>query len=182
MEDAAFIVWLRNLDHAKGKVGDSAPDVKSQEAWLKAYFDRPGDFYFIIETASKSPLGAYGIYDVKGTTAESGRWVIRPDVPAAVPCATLAFDTAFGPMGFTQLRANTVSTNRTVVSLNKKFGFRETGITPAAQIIAGQPVDLVHFVLNKADWPKTLEKLWPLALVAERQVAAWDRAHRNEAK
>ena len=179
MDDAAFIVWLRNLDHAKGKVGDTAPSVQSQEAWLKAYFQRPGDYYFIIETLGKIPVGAYGIYDVKGTSAESGRWVIRPDVPGAVPSATLAFEAAFGPMGLTELRANTVSTNRTVLSLNKKFGFRETGITPAAQIIGGQPVDMVHFLLIKEDWPKILEKLWPLARVAEGQVAAWERSQRE---
>ncbi len=44
MEDAAFIVWLRNLDHVKGKVGDSALDAVTQKAWLEAYFDRPGDY------------------------------------------------------------------------------------------------------------------------------------------
>ncbi len=38
LDDAAFIVWLRNLDHVKGKVGDSAKDVASQEAWLKQIF------------------------------------------------------------------------------------------------------------------------------------------------
>ena len=35
MEDAAFIVWLRNQDYVKGKVGDSAPDVASQQKWLE---------------------------------------------------------------------------------------------------------------------------------------------------
>ena len=57
MDDAAFIVWLRNLDHVKGRVGDSAADAASQEAWLKAYFDRPGDYYFIIETPAGSRSG-----------------------------------------------------------------------------------------------------------------------------
>lgn len=181
MEDAGFIVWLRNLAHARGRVGDSALTVSGQEAWLKAYFDRAGDYYFIIETIGKIPIGAYGIYDVRGTSAESGRWVIRPDVPAALPSATLAFEAAFQQMGLTELRANTVSTNRTVLSLNKKFGFREVGITPAAQIIGGQPVDMVHFLLHKEAWPTILEKLWPLARVAEGQVVAWERSQ-QEAK
>jgi hypothetical protein len=30
MDDAGFIVWLRNLDYVKGKVGDSASDVASR--------------------------------------------------------------------------------------------------------------------------------------------------------
>src|SRR5438309_5490278 len=134
MEDAAFIVWLRNLEHAKGRVGDSAPDTASQEKWLQAYFSRDGDYYFIIETQSGKAVGAYGIYDVKGASAESGRWVIRPEVPAAVPSAILAFDTAFGPLGLRELRVKTISTNHSVLSLNRKFGFRQTRAEKAAQM------------------------------------------------
>src|SRR5689334_11003091 len=83
LSDAAFIVWLRNLSHAVGRVGDSATDTASQEAWLQKYFTREGDYYFVIETAGGIAVGAYGIYDVRGTSAESGRWIIRPEVPAA---------------------------------------------------------------------------------------------------
>ena len=57
MEDAAFIVWLRNLDHVRGRVGDSATDTAGQQAWLEAYFEREGDYYFIIETLAGNALG-----------------------------------------------------------------------------------------------------------------------------
>src|SRR5580765_3023773 len=120
MDDAAFIVWLRNLDHAKGRLGDSAITEASQQTWLKAYFDRPNDYYFIIETLDRTPVGAYGIYDIRGTSAESGRWVIRPEAPAAIPSAMLAFDTAFTTLGMSELRVRTVSSNRNVLSLNRK--------------------------------------------------------------
>src|SRR5512135_2682798 len=83
IEDAGFIVWLRNLDHAKGKVGDSAMNAAAQKVWLEAYFDRQGDYYFIIETLGRIAVGAYGLYNVVGASAESGRWIVRPDVPAA---------------------------------------------------------------------------------------------------
>jgi len=178
MDDAPFIVWLRNLDHAKGRVGDSATDAASQEAWLKAYFDRPGDYYFIIETAGRIAVGAYGIYEMKGASAESGRWVIRPDVPAAIPGAVLAFDIAFNKLGLTEVRVTTVSTNRSVLSLNRKFGFRQTGITKNARVISGQAVDLVHFLLEGKDWPKVRAGLLPLAQVAEKQVREWEEAQR----
>lgn len=174
LDDAAFIVWLRNLDHAKGRVGDSATDVAGQEAWLQNYFMREGDYYFIIETAGGISVGAYGIYDVRGRSAESGRWIIRPEVPAAIPSAMLAFDTAFGTLGLSELRVTTVSTNHLVLSLNRKFGFRQTGITPAGQIIGGQPADLVHFLLVAEDWPKVRERLLPMAQLAEKQVREWE--------
>src|ERR1700746_3785988 len=81
LEDAGFIVWLRNLEHTRGKLGDSAVDVTSQEAWLKTYFEREGDYYFIAETLSGIPMGTHGLYGVCGASAEAGRLIIRPDVP-----------------------------------------------------------------------------------------------------
>jgi RimJ/RimL family protein N-acetyltransferase len=182
LEDAGFIVWLRNLDHVKGRVGDSAVDAVAQEAWLTAYFERQGDYYFIIETQGGTPVGAYGIYDLIGASGESGRWIIRPDVPAAIPSAIHAFEIAFGALGLRELRVKTVSTNRPVLSLNRKFGFRQIRIEPAAQVIAGQPVDLVHFLLDIKDWPGIREKLLPLARLAEAQVRDWEQAERTASK
>jgi hypothetical protein len=63
-----------------------------------------------------------------------------------------------------------------VLSLNKKFGFKQTGITPASQIINGKPADLVHFLLVASDWPQVREKLMPLAKLAEKQVREWEQA------
>jgi RimJ/RimL family protein N-acetyltransferase len=176
VEDAAFIIWLRNLDHAKGRVGDSAVDLAPQQAWLRDYFDRQGDYYFIVETPAGIPVGTYGIYGVDGTAAESGRYIIHPEVPAAVPTAILAFDHGFDRMGLTQLRGSAVSTNQRIMSLSRKFGFHQTHIEPAARAIGGQPVDLVHFVLDVQDWRRNREKLLPLARLAERQVREWEEA------
>ncbi len=176
LEDAAFIIWLRNLDHAKGRVGDSAIDLAAQEAWLRGYFAREGDYYFIVETPGGLPVGTYGLYGISGTSGESGRYIIHPEVPAAVPTAIVAFDHAFARMGLTQLRGSAVSTNQRIMSLSRKFGFRQTHVQAAAQTISGQPVDLVHFVLDVADWRKVREKLLPLARLAERQIGEWEQA------
>jgi RimJ/RimL family protein N-acetyltransferase len=176
LADAAFIVWLRGQEHAKGKVGDSARDTLTQENWLGAYFNRPGDYYFIIETVGGISVGTYGIYDVTGNSAESGRWITHPEVPAAIPSAIVAFEIAFDRLGLDELRVKTVSTNHSVLSLNRKFGFRQTRVEPAAQIIGGRPVDQIHFLLQKQDWPKVRPGLLPLARLAETQVREWERA------
>jgi RimJ/RimL family protein N-acetyltransferase len=176
MEDAAFIVWLRNLDHVRGKVGDSASSVARQEAWLRDYFAREGDYYFLVETLGGVSLGAYGIYDQVGKRAVSGRWIIRQEAPAAIPSAILGFELAFGALGLEELRASTVSTNHSVLSLNRKFGFEQVMIEPGASNIGGKPVDLVHFVLYPKEWAKVRERMLPLAKQAETQIREWERS------
>ncbi len=176
MEDAAFIVWLRNLDHVKGKVGDSATDVASQEAWLEAYFEREGDYYFIPETPGGIPLGTTGIYDVQGTRGEKGRHIMRPEVmEVGVPAGMLATDLAFGRLGLSELRSTSVSTNLPVHSLHRKSGFKQVGILRAAQTIGGSPVDLVEFILKAEDWHKFRERLSPLAHLAGTQALEWEK-------
>lgn len=144
---------------------------------MEQYFRRPGDYYFIIETSGGIPVGAYGIYGIVDSSGESGRWIIRPDVPAAIPSAMLAFDLAFGFLKLTEIRVTTVSTNLPVLSLNKKFGFRQIGVEKDSQIIGGQSVDLVRFVMTPPDWAKPRERLLPLARLAEQQIRDWEILH-----
>jgi RimJ/RimL family protein N-acetyltransferase len=175
IEDAAFIVWLRNLDYVKGNVGDSAKDVAGQEAWLRAYFEREGDYYFIAESLSGIPLGTHGIYNVKGTSAEKGRHIMRPEVMAGVPTGILSTEMAFGSMGLRELRVRMVATNVTVQSLHRKSGFKQVGIISAAQMIAGKPVDMIEFLITAEDWFKVREGQLPLARVAGAQVLEWEK-------
>lgn len=173
MDDAAFIVWLRNLDYVKGNVGDSATNIAGQETWLRNYFEREGDYYFIVETPAGISLGTHGVYDVQGNSAEQGRQIIRPEVMAGVPAAILATDLAFGSIGLGELRSTCVSTNRAVLSLHRKVGFREIGIKRSAQFIGGQPVDLVQFLLTAESWWKVRDGLLPLAQLAGTHVLEW---------
>ena len=87
--DSAFITWLRNLNYVKGYVGDSASDAPSQEAWLGRYFERVGDYYFVIESAGGIPLGTEALYNNAGSKAEWGRFIVRPETLAAVPAAQM---------------------------------------------------------------------------------------------
>lgn len=176
MDDAPFIVWLRNLDYVKGKVGDSASDQAGQEAWLDAYFKRDGDYYFIIETLGGIPLGTHSLYDLADGSAELGRWIVRPGVQAAVPSHMVAFAIAFGPLGLKALRNATVSSNRPVISISRKFGFQEVGIEPGGRIINGKPVDMVRFILTAEAWSRTRPSLVSAARLAEGLVREWEQA------
>ena len=175
IEDAAFIVWLRNLDYVKGNVGDSVTDVASQEAWLRTYFEREGDYYFIVESLGRIPLGTHGLYNVNGTSAEKGRHIMRAEVMAGVPAGILSTELAFGSMGLRELRVKMVATNMAVLSLHRKSGFKQVGIIPAAQTIAGKPVDMVEFLITAEDWFKVRDRQLPLARVAGAQVLEWEK-------
>lgn len=175
LDDAAFIVWLRGLDRTKGKLGDSAVGVADQEAWLRTYFKREDDFYFITETLSGIPLGTHGISHVANGSGEAGRLIIRPEVPGAVPTSLITFDLAFGEMGLTELSGTSVSTNEKVHSYVRKFGFRQTGIEAGARVIAGQPVDIVHFAMTAEEWSKNRAGVLPIAKYAEKQIQAWEK-------
>lgn len=179
MTDAAFIVWLRNLDHAIGRVGDSATDIAGQQKWLEAYFAREGDYYFIAETSGGIPAGTYSFYNAAARSAEAGRWIMRPGVTTALPSGFALYDIAFRQLKLSELIGTTVATNLPVLSLNRKFGWRQTRVETAAQIIGGQPVDLIHFVLTPSAWAEAQARLLPLARLAETQIHAWEIAQRQ---
>ena len=176
MGGAAFILWLRNPDHVRGKVGDSAADVTSQEEWLKKYFEREGDYYFIVETLGGIPLGTHGIYDVKGGKAEIGRHIIRPEVFAGVPSAILTTELGFGRLGLSELRSTVVSSNVKVISFHRRCGAKQVGILRSAQTIGGRSVDLVEFVMTSGKWFKVRSGLFPLAQLAGDLVRDWERS------
>ena len=173
-DDAAFIVWLRNLDHVRGRIGDSASDVACQQKWLELYFNRADDFYFIVETLTGVPVGTYSLYNINGLRAESGRWIIRPEVPAALPSVFVLYDLAFCQLKFTELNGSTVATNQSVLSINRKLGWQQTRVESSARHIGGQTIDLIHFVLTPSAWAKARMRLLPLARLAECQMGKWE--------
>jgi RimJ/RimL family protein N-acetyltransferase len=122
-------------------------------------------------------LGTNGLYEISGKNAEWGRYIVRPEVRAAMSSAILIFDLAFQKLELRELLGRCVSTNRKVHSLVKKFGFQQTETKFAGQVIGGQPVDMIHFVLNAGDWPGCRERLLPLAGFAETQIKEWEKHH-----
>ena len=179
LDDAAFIVWLLAICR-------TSKDAWVIPPWTPRVNRRGCELIFRGRTTTILSLKRWvnfrsarmACYDLQGDSAESGRWVMRPDVPAATPHALIAFDTAFGQLGLRELRARTISTNQSVLSLNVKLGFKQTLVEPNAQLIGGKPVDQIHFVLSREDWPARRQKLLPLAQLAERQVKEWEKSQK----
>ena len=176
IDDAGFIVWLRNLEHAKGMVGDSAKDTASQERWLRSYYKRPGDYYFVIETACGIPVGTIGYYNVTAESAEIGRWILWPESSAAVPSVLVAIDIAIQRLCVHKINLEVVTTNERAIKLYYWIGFRKTHIQTAAQIIDGKPVDLMHMEMEESEWLIGRKRLMPVALMLEVQVRKWEQS------
>jgi RimJ/RimL family protein N-acetyltransferase len=177
LADAEFIVELRHAQHARGKLGDSSRSVADQQAWLGDYFDRVGDYYFIVETRDRIPIGTCGIYNHVGPTAECGRLIILSGVHAALGVVMLSFELAFGKLALAELRATSVASNLAVHSMIKKLGGRHISVDAGGRMISGQRVDILRFSMTRSDWEQNRARLDKIAHRAGKRVEWWSNHH-----
>ena len=171
--DAEFIIALRSHPRVQGKVGDTAPDLALQQQWIEKYFQREGDYYFIVETTAGKPVGTIGIYDVKDGVGQWGRWIILPEVQvAAFPAVVLVHQIAFDVLGLTALTGSAVSTAEKVLGFHRRFGAEFTHVEPKSRCIRGVWTDMVWIRVQAVNWPAMFAKLKPLADVAGRALGS----------
>lgn len=128
--DAQTIIDLRCEDMKRNQyIHAISGDVGDQEAWLESYFQREGDYYFVIENRlSGEAEGLIAFYDVSDGRAEWGRWVIRKGSLAAAESVWLLYRIAFEQVGLRELYCRTVADNATVVSFHTSIGERTRAI------------------------------------------------------
>lgn len=171
--DAAFIVALRSDPALQRWLHAGAADTPAQLAWLAAYYRRPGDFYFVVESLGDGmPQGLIAVYDVDCATrsAEWGRWVLRPGSLAAVESAWLIYRFAFEVLGLQSLHCRTVADNQAVVSFHDSCGITERRVLPAAVELHGQRHDLVEHVVRAVSWAGVQGKLASLSRLTARRL------------
>ena len=169
--DAEFIIALRSHPRVQGNVGDTVPDPESQRRWIESYFERAGDYYFIVETTAGKAVGTIGIYDIKDGIGQWGRWIILPEVQvAAFPAVVLVHQAAFDVLGMTALTGSAVSTAEKVLGFHRRFGAEFTHVEPKSRLIRGEWIDMVWIRVQRANWPAMFAKLKPLAEVAGRSL------------
>jgi RimJ/RimL family protein N-acetyltransferase len=173
LDDAAFLVRLRNSPHALGKIGDTTQDVSTQEAWLKKYFARENDYYFMVEKIRDGrAVGTCSLYDIQSDVAEWGRWVIEPRVPAASISMWLSFYAAFDLLGLKTLRFLVVEDNARMLSILKRIGAEWIGISPTPRMIGSRSVRLAELRVEKAEWPRISTQLDAKASMDEKLLQA----------
>lgn len=157
VEDAPFIVELRTDPALNRFLHEVSPRVEDQVAWIERYFERPDDYYFIVEDAdSGGPQGAIGIYDFieNRAGAEWGRWILKSGSMAALESAWLVCEVAFARLGLGSLWARTLADNPRVVSFHDSFGATRTTTLKDHFKVRGETKAAVEHRIVAAEWPE----------------------------
>lgn len=170
-EDAGFIVGLRSDPELGRWLNPTSPRVEDQLSWLARYYERPGDYYFVIERLSTGAAeGLIGLYDVEGGEAEWGRWLLKPGSLAAVESAALVYRCAFELLKLEAVCCRTLAANARVVSFHDSCGIPERRLLPGHVELRGERVDAVEHRLTRAAWPAIDFRLTALAQLTARRL------------
>jgi RimJ/RimL family protein N-acetyltransferase len=174
LEDARFIWELRKDPERSRYLHPVKGGVSALVDWMKAYFDRPDDYYFMVERLrdgrAEGTVGLYGV-DHMGHCAEWGRWVLRRDSLAAIESALLIYRFGFDRMGLEEIYCRTVAANRHVVRLHQSLGLATREGPPMTLRIGRVQHELVEQFLTRAAWRQVEVRFQARAAGAARLLA-----------
>jgi RimJ/RimL family protein N-acetyltransferase len=168
LEDAEFIYNLRRTPELSKFIGDTDPRLEKQIEWLEKYFLRDGDYYFCIETISGIRVGTIGIYDVKDSLAEWGRWIITPSMPASPASVWLNYHIAFDILNLSEVYCRTVEDNKHVVSFHDSCGLKRKGMDINGVQLNGENKNLIIHVAKREFWPQIQQRMGAPLMIAGR--------------
>ncbi|HEY4361778.1 MAG TPA: GNAT family N-acetyltransferase [Bryobacteraceae bacterium] len=172
LSDAGFIVELRTDPLRNRYIHRGAVDVRAQEDWLEEYFQRPGDYYFVIENRStREREGTVGIYDLdlEARAAEWGRWIVRSGSLAALESACLVYSAAFDVLDLDSVYCRTILENKPALAFQDSFGVERTRLLPRYFERNGRWMDAVEGRLTRARWMAMREN----TMAKAARAAAW---------
>ncbi len=157
LRDAKFIVDLRTDDLLGKFLNPTSGKISDQEEYISKYFDRPGDYYFIVERLGvDAPEGLVAVYDIdeKHRIAEWGRWIIKRGSMAAVESTLLIYRIAFEILGLDTVYCRTVIANESAVSFQDATGVSRYRIMKDYAKLCNGVYDSVEHRVRKEEWPE----------------------------
>ena len=154
--DAGLIVELRTGTERSQFLNPIPPSVEQQSEWLRRYFGREGDFYFVINRQRDGfPEGLIGLYDLHsaGQRAEWGRWITRPGSLAAIESALRIYEAGFERLGLAEIYCRTLAANTSVVSFHDSCGLVRRGLIKDAFEFNGTQHDAIEHFVTRDGWP-----------------------------
>ena len=127
--DASFILELRNSAKGKRFLHEMKGGVEGQAKYIEHYLTLDNEWYFIVEDKQGVPVGCLSIYDVKGTSVCTGRWVMLEGLPPqyGIEGDLLLKDFAFRVLGASEIRMSTRHDNRNILAYFRMWGSVKTG-------------------------------------------------------
>jgi RimJ/RimL family protein N-acetyltransferase len=171
--DAPLVLELRSDTRRNRYLHPIPPRLDDQLAWFARYYERPGDYYFVVERQdSGAAEGVISLYDVdlKAGCGEWGRWILRPGSLAAVESAWLIYRCAFEQLGLKRVFCHTVADNVSVVSFHDSCGITEKRLLPNHFNLGGRPADAVEHEVTREAWSAINLRLQKLAELAARKL------------
>lgn len=156
LADAAFIVALRTDPAVTAFIRDTSPDVGEQERWLERYFQREGDYYFIIERIDTGAReGTVGLYDLDTSrrAAEWGRWIVQPGSLGAIESALLIYRVGFSVLDLEMLYCRTLDDNQRVISFHTSCGLVTHERLVDHAVVGAAKHDAIEQRLSRSAWP-----------------------------
>ena len=156
VEDAPFIVALRTDPALNRFVHEISAKVEDQVAWLERYFDRVGDYYFVVEDVdSREPQGTIGLYKtvLESNEAEWGRWIVKGSSIAALESAWLIYETAFATLRLSSLYSRTLAENQRVISFHDSFGASRGSLLEDHFTVRGERKAAIEHRITADEWP-----------------------------
>lgn len=132
-EDAAYIQTLRVSPDYGRHLSAPAPSVAAQQSWIQGYKAREAsgrEYYFVIERRDDgAACGVVRLYDIIDGSFTWGSWILDVNKPskAALDCALLIYEIAFGALGCTRAVFDVRAENAGALAFHRRFGAVETG-------------------------------------------------------
>ena len=168
LEDSEFIVKIRNQEFAKGFIHDTDMSIGKQKSWIRRYFDREGDYYWVVENISENkPVGTYGLYDIVGDLGMPGRLVLMQDsgiVLAVLPILVREF--AFETLGLKRLVGDVVPSNKKVIKFSKMMGGVRLDAPPQEYAYIENEMKYEWYGITADMWPEN--KAYWMRILGER--------------
>lgn len=169
--DAQLVLDLRSDPSLTKFLPPLIPDLAKQLAWLKTYYERSGDYYFVIERNDTGRAeGVISLYDVANGRGEWGRWILRSDSLAAVESAWLIYGFGFDALGLDEIYCRTVKANEPVVSFHDSCGIPRKAVLKNHFDFAGNPMDAIEHAIDATLWKEIGSNLERLAKMNARRL------------
>lgn len=127
VDDAEFIYNLRKNSKKMQYLSSTDGTVSDQRQWVRDYKKREQDnqeYYFIIESKQKEPLGLVRMYGFIDKSFCWGSWLIKENAPTstAIESALQIYEFAFYHLAFSQSHFEVQKGNDKVIAFHKRFG------------------------------------------------------------